>query len=399
MLKKIFFCLLIALFLGQQAAHSRPRIRETDPLTIEEIEILTEQLNSPEVGVRRNALEWLAYNYEVAPPLIPQIAALLGDTTFAPSMTSGFGNGFGGTIGGYASLTLGNIGYQAIPALAEVIQTGTTTAKLNAISSLRRIYDSDVVAPLLLALNDSEEKVRASAASTLKASGQSEYNIEPFINAMQNSSPFVREVAMYLIGHTYIRKGDTEGQRLRAVAVLEALKDRDDKVSKQALTNLLSASINGGWPKYQRQSEALAQLLKHADPKIRRKAAYSLAAYGDARAESTLTLDLKSKDKDTRLDAIHGFARLKSLAPTVTLIDMLAQYDDFNTRRALAYTLAEIGDQRAVEPLFKVIRNEQGGPIPFIREAIEKITGQSIYNHPLWKASLVKKETLTTATP
>jgi HEAT repeat protein len=71
-------------------------------------------------------------------------------------------------VRGRAAYALSTIGQPAVPALIRVLEQGTTEARPAAVAALGRINDPHAIAPLVRALGDEDERVRAEALVSLE---------------------------------------------------------------------------------------------------------------------------------------------------------------------------------------------------------------------------------------
>lgn len=85
------------------------------------------------------------------------------------------------------------------------------------------------------------------------------------------------------------------------------------------------------------------------DKYVRKAAARALGEIGDARAVEPLFAALKDSDIDVRINAAEALGKIG--APAVELLIAALKNDDWKVRCAAAKALGKIGDARAVEPL------------------------------------------------
>jgi HEAT repeat protein len=107
--------------------------------------------------------------------------------------------------------------------------------------------------------------------------------------------------------------------------------------------------------------EALMKQLAHPDASVRSNAAWSLGELKDARAvEPLIAMLLGDKDDGVRIFAAFGLGKIGDARAVPALIAALDETDD-NVLYAVAQALGKIGDDRAVEPLIAALKTLGNG--------------------------------------
>jgi len=108
--------------------------------------------------------------------------------------------------------------------------------------------------------------------------------------------------------------------------------------------------------------EPLKQALNHAEPNVRREAVRSLGMIGGPKAGDALLFALEDQDPQIRIAALRFMPRAQSFSVLDSLMD-IANLPDFSDKsiaekRALFEVLAEIGQDRILQFLIKLLRKK-----------------------------------------
>ena len=132
-------------------------------------------------------------------------------------------------------------------------------------------------------------------------------------------------------------------------ALLEALKDSDPQVRKQAAWGL---GINGG----EGATDSLISSLKDEDPEVRAQAAWSLGMKGDSRAAEPLRAALKDDDARVRAQAAWSLGMKHDSRAVVNLIDALKD-SSARVRSQAAWSLGMIGNGESIDALIAALKD------------------------------------------
>jgi len=175
---------------------------------------------------------------------------------------------------------------------------------------LGEIKDPRAIEPLLAALRDEDEEVRAEAGYALAEFG--DVAIEPLLALMREEG--VGEWAAY------------------------------------ALARLGSSRV----------VEEMIRALTDEDAGVRKLAAYVLGDVGDKRAVEPLIGSLEDEDNEVRGHVVDALGSLKDRRAVEPLIGLLGDASP-DIRMMAATSLGDIRDKRAVEPLIDALSDGDGG--------------------------------------
>ena len=205
-----------------------------------------------------------------------------------------------------------------------------------ATETLGVIGDTQVVEPLIQALNDKNHKVREKAASALGKIGDKSV-VKPLIHTLKDKYSSVRWESALSLGMI----GDTRA----AEPLIQALKDKDSLVRNGAAKAL-------GKMKDIRAVDPLINTLTDEDESSDNLEiiAWALGNIGDTRAVEPLTQTLKYYFYRVREESAKALGNIGDARAIDPLIKALAdEVDDVQKSAALA--LGKIGDKKAIEPL------------------------------------------------
>lgn len=246
----------------------------------------------------------------------------------------------------------------ALEPLIDLLHTDETArVRLQALTTLMAIAgDADrekLVEPLIQALADSYEPIRAEAARWL---GQirDRRAVEPLSQLMANdSAEKVRGRAAYALAFI-----DSELEALRATgavgldALLSALKDNERSVRLRAIWALGELKVN------QAVRPLLAVLEGSGNYQEKRKAAEALGQIGDRSAVDALLLALQfDLHEGVRSSAAEALGMLNDARVLNSLTRSLLTDAHPAVRASVARALAAMGDQAAVDALVQALRD------------------------------------------
>lgn len=219
------------------------------------------------------------------------------------------------------------------------------------------------VARLTDQLNSSDEEERRSAVLTLAALETAAAR-NPLISALSDRSERVRAAAVTGLGRF-------EDPALATVVAPMVTKDKSAFVRKSAAYAL-------GHLRSQAGTVALVAALRDKDIEVRGAAAVALGEYPDAQAIEPLTVALGDKSEFVRAQAARALGtNTRAAARAVpSLIRVLTSDKEIEPKRQAAAALGQIGDQSALPALEAAMR----APDPHLSSAaltaIERIKKQ-----------------------
>ena len=151
-------------------------------------------------------------------------------------------------------------------------------------------------------------------------------------------------------------------------ALIDALKDSDDQVRKQAAWAL---GMKGG----HRAVDLLVAALKDGSAEVRAEAAWALGMQGNDRAVEPLIAALKDSDAHVRSQAAWALGMRGDSRAADALIAALED-GNANVRAQAAWALGMIGSQKAVEPLNAAMKDAD----PHVRQTAAWALGMILIN-------------------
>lgn len=203
------------------------------------------------------------------------------------------------------------------------------------------------IEPLIKVLGDNDYYVRWFATQALGQIG--EPAVEPLIKKLGEEGKYIREAAAWALGNI----GDTKA----AEPLIKLLADKDKDVREAAARAL-------GKIGDVRAVEPLIKALGDKVNYVREDAAEALGNIGDIRAVEPLIKALGDKDRECNVSYAAAKALVKIGEPAVE--PLIKALGDWSVRWDAARTLAEIGDTKAVEPLVKLLEDEN----KYLRETV-----------------------------
>jgi len=138
-----------------------------------------------------------------------------------------------------ATMALGEIGPEALPALLAVLTNKQAAVRGQAVTSIGAMRglgtNASLAVPVLLGcLRDRDEDLAASAASSLGRLATEPGRVVPTLaGSLQHPAPYVRRKAAAALGKF------SQGARAAVPSLIEALKDSDSSVRDEATNSLL----------------------------------------------------------------------------------------------------------------------------------------------------------------
>jgi len=259
-----------------------------------------------------------------------------------------------------AATSLRKIGRAGLPALTRALQDPNGNVQEAAVSILMDLADTSTVEPLIECLASKNWVMRMHAAKALGALGD-ERSVRPLIPLLMDPVKAVR-----------VDTSDALA-RLGSVAVMSLLAAlrHDEWILR------LHACEALGKMSAEEAVEPLCQLmLNDRDAAVRQDAAKALGAIGNHQALEALTSALM--DLDVRPFAAEALGKLKDMRAVPTLIDIVTgkgrpsnsrkvpscgdesgelYLEEMEVQEQAMAALAEIGDERAIEPLIGALKD------------------------------------------
>jgi HEAT repeat protein len=258
-----------------------------------------------------------------------------------------------------ATGALRKIGLAAVPALLAALKDPNGNVQEIAVALLKELPDPRAVEPLIECLTNRNWIVRMHAAKGLGVVGDA--------RAVEHLIPLLTD--------------DVKAVRVDATDALA-------RIGRPALASLLAALRHEAWILRLHACEALGKIgaeeaveplcramLHDRDTAVRQDAAKALGGIGSPGALAALTVAIK--DLDVRPFAVEALGKLKDPRAVETLIDVVTGKDrpanvrrvpvcggaaeiDVDEMEAQIYaigSLAAIGDDRAIEPLIRALKD------------------------------------------
>ena len=239
-----------------------------------------------------------------------------------------------------AADALGNLmDDRALEALTISINDPDEYVRSSTVISLGK-YGKLAIDPLCVALTDSKNLIKASAAHTLGKIGD-ERAVGPLSIALRGDNEYVSESASEALKNI----GSP------SVGVFcDALKDEKKKVRFYAAFALCTIAD-------ERALEPLCAALKDTDIDVRSRAAQALGKIGDGRAVEPLCAALKDTQALVRSFAASSLGDIHDRRAVKSLCDALTDASNI-VRKSAAQALGEIGDEKVIKQLQQAIKKE-----------------------------------------
>jgi HEAT repeat protein len=227
---------------------------------------------------------------------------------------------------------------EAVNPLIKILSKGSADKRCAAAEALGKIGDKKAVEPLIMALM--EKPIGEKAAKALRDLGVEE-------DIIVRGSEFAAKREMPLLS---VAGFPDEWEFAHRLAQIALGKPDIEKMER-----------NG-------DVERLIRALEHEDSDIKYDAATALGRIGDARAVEPLIRALKGPLGGRAAEPLKEIGE-----PAVGALIQVLKYKDSNVRRNAAWTLGEIGDARAIEPLSELERHAERELREAAKEALKKI--------------------------
>jgi HEAT repeat protein len=241
-----------------------------------------------------------------------------------------------------------DIGEPAVQPLIAALNDETWGARAGAVWALGKIGDVRAVQPLIEALRWGD----AGSEVVEMLVGFGDIIVRPLAFALKNhESEFVRRGAAHMLGEF----ADPESTPV-LISALEG--DADEETRVMAIRAL-------GKRRDARAVEPLIAVLGDPSPMLREASARALgeigAAVGGTRIREALALALHDSDWGTQQSAAEMLMRMggewQESAEALLLGDL--QNSDVEIRLGAAWSLVELGDERALDPLLRLLYHQE----------------------------------------
>jgi HEAT repeat protein len=240
--------------------------------------------------------------------------------------------------------------------LLKAMQDQVAQVRANATLSLGNLQDRKITDALLMTLEDAEPIVRRSAIRAL-ADNPADYIVPALTQATRDSDESVRQTAAAALQY---RKGD-------AVA-FERLNLEGD-ISNE-LHNAIEKVMSDG-----KLDTRDMQALRHSNPRVRSELLSYIAEKSGPQMVKLVLPALNDINPAVRAKAIYSLTNL-SKKGVDQLIELLPQQTSPYTRAGIAEVLGNIGDQRALVSLMRLLVDEDE------RVITSAVTSLSQLNNP-----------------
>ena len=260
---------------------------------------------------------------------------------------------------------------ECMSVLKAAMSDKSANVRQNAAEGLGKFEDRSVIPILLKALKDPDEDVRNYAASSL-GDLKAHEALVPIIELLNSKK--TREDGKFY----YIAALEQIGDPKAVPTLMKCLKSSEWNTKEMAISALAHFKVKKATPQ-------ICAALKDTDGLVRGEAARALGELGDPKTADCLLPALKDKDTNVRSAAMMALARLKDKRAYDILVKMadeckpgiglyaaaaLGTYKDkrayphiipylTNTYTpnacAISYSLASLGDNRAIKPLISAI--------------------------------------------
>jgi HEAT repeat protein len=216
---------------------------------------------------------------------------------------------------------------------------------------------------LFKALND--DTTRPAAIEALVKIGPAA--VEPLINALRNTSPFLRSAAAEALG-------GIKDPRAVEPLIRSVLSDSYEYARAEAAWALASMEDP-------RAVEPLIEALTDQHQDVRATAELALARLGPLSIEPLIKVLNKKGTAALRNSAVRALGGIKDSSVVEPLIRAL---DDAAVRDSAAIALGELKEPKAVEPLVRILKDRAHSSSSYVAAALIKIGSPSV--EPLGKA-------------
>ena len=240
-----------------------------------------------------------------------------------------------------AAIALGQIGEPAIPALRTLLSDADLQKRWIGAYALNAIGTAKTADPLIVALNDRDERIRDLATSALTRIGKDA--IEPLATAAKNVNVEVRLAAINALGGM---------ARPETIAILHAALKDDEPIIRDAAVAALGNTRSA------KAIPALTEAIQNKDTKVRADAVQALVKLGRDSLEVMIEAS-KDKDWQVRRAATDGLGML-GLADAVPALNRLIVDEDDRVRTAAGLAIARIGPSAklSITPLINTLKDK-----------------------------------------
>ncbi len=203
------------------------------------------------------------------------------------------------------------------------------------------IQNREAIPPILVALENESDIIRATAARTL-ASFKDSSVVEQLIPRLNDRSGHVRSASAQSLGDLRAVKGTRQLFPLLEDEFVDVRESASEALGKIGTPEIITH---------------VAPFLKHARMEVRQAAVQCLGIITDRRTDGYLMDALNNADRGVRRFAANSIGTRKIIKALKPLISALMD-EDWQVRKSAASALGALRDQRSVEPLVASLKDE-----------------------------------------
>ena len=203
------------------------------------------------------------------------------------------------------------------------------------------IQNREAIPPILVALENGSDIIRAAAARTL-ASFKDSSVVEQLISHLNDKSGHVRSASAQSLGDLRAVKATRQLFPLLEDEFVDVRESASEALGKIGTPEIITH---------------VAPFLKHARMEVRQAAVQCLGIITDRRTDSFLMDALNNADRGVRRFAANAIGTRKIIKALKPLMSSLMD-EDWQVRKSAASALGALGDQRSVEPLIASLKDE-----------------------------------------
>lgn len=243
------------------------------------------------------------------------------------------------------------MGSEAVPMLVEIVKDKGKdwVTRCLSLQLLGRIKDGSAVEPIISILENSSENAQARMFSAISLGMIGDKRaLSGLRNVVRDNDKNVKRASISAIGHL---KDDRAVQCL-----LDVLYDSDQLAQVRAIKSLGEIGA------------------KSASGALLRKLLYEEDAFLTTKDDKSQPTIHKIYSKIVRMNTIAVLGELKTREAVPILMEILEnKEEEANVRKASATALSNIGDRRAIEPLIKILYDENEGIRVYSAEALAEL--------------------------
>lgn len=255
---------------------------------------------------------------------------------------------------------------RSVEAVFQMLSDSDEGFRCSGVIALGELGGTRAIGAIINILDDQDYMVRREAAKALFNIG-GEKAIKPLINLLSDSDGYLRSQVAGMLGK--IRDS-------QAVIPLIKMLRTSDRYERECVAKALGEIGDA------RAIEPLIQALSHYDSSVRNSVADALAKFKDDRIVMLLIKVLDDEDHQTRRGSVEALGkigdaqaeeplgeslRIRAIDTIINILDNPREYDPrkyvstVEVRKDLANALCNIGGEKAIRPLIKLLSDSYGG--------------------------------------